>query len=304
MILPDPADAIAVPGAWTHRTVSANGARFHLVEAGSGPLVLLLHGFPMYWYTWRTLVPQLAEAGYRAVAIDLRGYGGSDKTPHGYDPLSLATDILGVVRSLGARDAVVVGHGWGGLLAWTLARTNPDVVRAIAPVSMPHPNVLREALLRNGAQRRAARYVWGYQVPILPERRLVHDDASAVGRILRERSAHTGWLDDGVESNFRAAMLATASAHCALEYHRWAIRSIPRRDGRAFTSVLESPVAMPVLQVHGRLDPSILLSSVAGSADFAAGPYVECVLDTGHHPHEESPHEFGSALTGWLASLG
>jgi len=300
--LPDPDEAIAAGGPWDHRTVAANGARFHLVEAGRGPLVVLLHGFPTYWYTWREQIPPLVAAGHRVVAVDLRGYGGSDKTPHGYDPLSLCADITGVIKTLGERSAVIVGHGWGGLLAWTMAAARPDVTRAIVPVAMPHPARLRAALLRSRAQRRAARYVLAAQVPLLPERRLTEDDAARVGHILRTRSLDPGWLDGGVEEMFRAAMLAPASAHCALEYHRWAIRSIPRRDGRAFMAAVESPVSVPVLQVHGSRDPSILPSSVAGSQAGAAGPYDLVWIDAGHYVHEERPAQFASTLSDWLAT--
>ena len=86
-------------GPWTHRDVAANGARFHIAEMGDGPLVLLLHGFPQFWWTWRQQLTALADAGFRAVAMDLRGVGGSDRTPRGYDPANLALDVTGVIRS-------------------------------------------------------------------------------------------------------------------------------------------------------------------------------------------------------------
>ena len=94
--------------------VAANGARFHVALVGDGPLVLFLHGFPEFWWAWRHQLPAVAAAGYCAAAMDLRGYGASDKPPRGYDLSTLAADVAGVIRSLGARDAVVVGHGWGG----------------------------------------------------------------------------------------------------------------------------------------------------------------------------------------------
>ncbi len=187
--LPEPDDAVQWQGPWTHRNVAANGARFHVVEMGEGPLVLLLHGFPTYWWTWRRLLAELAGAGYRAVAMDLRGYGGSDHTPHGYDPMTLSADVAGVVRSLGAADAVVVGQGWGGLLAWSVSVMHPNVVRGIVPVSCPHPMRLRDAMRADRAQRRAARYVYGFQVPLVPERRLTEHDAAKVGAMLRSWSA-------------------------------------------------------------------------------------------------------------------
>ncbi len=105
-------------GPWTHRDVSANGARFHVVELGDGPLALFLHGFPQFWWTWREQLTAFADAGYRAVAMDLRGIGGSDKPPRGYDPLTATMDVTGVIRALGESNAVLVGHGLGAGLAW------------------------------------------------------------------------------------------------------------------------------------------------------------------------------------------
>jgi pimeloyl-ACP methyl ester carboxylesterase len=102
--------SIYLDGPWSHRSVSANGTRFHIAEHGEGPLVLLLHGFPEFWWTWRRQLRTLSEAGYRAVAVDLRGYGGSDKPPRGYDLVTAASDAAGLVRALGEANAVVVGH--------------------------------------------------------------------------------------------------------------------------------------------------------------------------------------------------
>src|SRR6202451_1362390 len=113
--------AIYVPGPWSHRPVSANGTRFHIAENGEGPLVLLLHGFPQFWWTWRQQLETLAAAGYRAVAADLRGYGGSDKPPRGYDLVTAASDAAGVVRAVGEANAGVVGRDWRGLAARPVA---------------------------------------------------------------------------------------------------------------------------------------------------------------------------------------
>src|SRR4249920_1684527 len=151
MSVPD-ASVVHIAGPWAHRAVAANGARFHVAELGEGPLVLLLHGFPEFWWAWRHQVVALAAAGYRAAAMDLRGYGASDKPPRGYDAGTLAGDVAGVIRSLGVADAVVVGHDWGGLLAWTLGATHPKVVRRLCAVSIPHPLRMRRALLTDRRQ--------------------------------------------------------------------------------------------------------------------------------------------------------
>ena len=128
------------------RTTTANGISFAHLEAGEGPLVLLLHGFPQFWWTWRAQLPALAAAGFRAVAPDLRGYGASDKPPRGYDLPTLAADVAALVRALGERDAVVVGHDWGGLLGWTTAALHPRSVRRLVVLSAPHPRRLRAAV--------------------------------------------------------------------------------------------------------------------------------------------------------------
>src|SRR5258707_1258019 len=130
---------IFIDGPWSHRSVSANGTRFHVAESGDGPLVLLLHGFPEFWWTWREQLSSLKGAGFRAVAVDLRGFGGSDKPPRGYDLVTAASDAAGLVRSLGEANAVVVGHDLGGAVAWSQATHFPKGLRRLAGVPMLHP---------------------------------------------------------------------------------------------------------------------------------------------------------------------
>ncbi len=302
-MLPDPNDVVRAAGPWTHRDIAANACRFHVVEAGDGPLVVLLHGFPTFWWTWRHQLVSLAAAGYRAVAMDLRGYGGSDHTPHGYDPLTLAADVAGVIRTLGEPSAVVVGHGWGALVAWTVAAQHPDVVRAVGSVGMPHPALLRKAFMGDPAQRKLAHYLLGFQRPFVPERQLTRDDAALVETFLRRWSG-SAWPDEETARVYRAAMLVPNTAHCSIEFHRWAIRSIPRRDGRRFQDAVADPVDVPVLQVHGRLDGAVLPTSVDGSEAYVAATFTRVDLDgVGHFPQEEDPAAFDAALLPWLETL-
>src|SRR5690242_7006033 len=161
-----------IDGPWEHRFVAANGARFHVAEQGEGPVVLLLHGFPQFWWAWRHQMQALADAGYRACAMDLRGYGASDKPPRGYDTRTSATDVASVLRSLGASRAAVVGHGWGGWIAWSMPTLQPTVTRAIASLSMPHPLVFRRASFTSARQARANAYLAGLQRPFVPEHQM------------------------------------------------------------------------------------------------------------------------------------
>jgi pimeloyl-ACP methyl ester carboxylesterase len=295
------ASVVLPEGPWTHRAIAANGARFHVAELGEGPLVLLLHGFPMFWWTWRRQLVTLAEAGYRAVAMDLRGYGGSDKTPRGYDPFTLTGDVAGVIRSLGSVGATLVGHGWGGFLAWTCAVMQPDTVDRLAVVGAPHPRRMRAAMAADGHQVAASAHVLRFQSPWLPERHLVRDDGAFVEELLREWSA-SGWPDPPTAARYRAAMQVENTAYCSMEYYRWAVRSLVRPDGMRFARRMRTPITCPVLQLHGAKDPAILPGTAAGSGRYVAGPYTWALLPrVGHFPHEEDPAGFDGALLDWLA---
>jgi pimeloyl-ACP methyl ester carboxylesterase len=295
------AASVYLSGPWSHRSVSANGVRFHVAESGEGPLVLLLHGFPQFWWTWREQLSSLSAAGFRAVAPDLRGYGGSDKPPRGYDLVTAASDAAGLIRSLGEANAVVVGHDWGGLVAWTMAAYFPKVVRRLAVVSAPHPLRLRSAVLSDPLhQGRSVSYTLGFQLPRWPERRLLRDDAEEVGRMLSEWSA-PGWPDPQTARRYQDAMSVPTVAHCALEYYRWYLRSRLRPDGVRFTRMMRTPIQAPTLHLHGAIDPCILPSSARGSGVHVDAPYRWRLLDgAGHFPHEEVPERFDLELRSWL----
>jgi pimeloyl-ACP methyl ester carboxylesterase len=280
--------------------VAANGARFHVAVAGDGPLVLFLHGFPEFWWAWRHQLVALAEAGFRAAAMDLRGFGASDKPPRGYDPMTLAADAAGVIRSLGERDAVVVGHGLGGAVAWTAGVVHPRQVRRLVPVSMPHPRRLRRAHLTDPRQLAASRHLAGYQAPFAPERRLVADGGLEVLRLLHAWSA-PGWPDGEAATRYCEAIRIPGVAHCAMESFRWGVRSVPRPDGLRYARRMSSPVTVPTLQIHGVLDPSVAVRSAQGSDRYVEADYrLHLMPGVGHFPHEEDSAEFTRVLLEWL----
>lgn len=280
---------VLVDGAWRHRDVTASGLRFHVAEHGpkDGPLVLLLHGFPEFWWSWRHQLVALGDAGFHAVAPDLRGYGATDKPPRGYDAYTLASDVAALVRALGARDAYVVGHDWGGILTWATATLHPQVVNRIAVLSVPHPLRFNEALLSSAAQLKLSSYIGYFQVPKMPENRLQQGDLIAE---LLDRWGGPGFPDAETESRCREAMTIPAAAHCALEYYRWAVRSRLRPSGVRYLKLLAAGVRAPVLHLHGAVDGCILPQSVHGSDAYAPHGYALHVLEgVGHFPHEEAP---------------
>ncbi|MEU9887291.1 alpha/beta hydrolase [Sphaerisporangium sp. NPDC051011] len=290
-----------IPGPWTHRSVHAGNGMFHIAEAGEGPLVLLLHGFPQFWWTWRRQLVSLPEAGYRAVAVDLRGYGASDKPPRGYDLPTIAGNIAGLVRALGETCAIVIGHDWGGLVAWTMAAMDPKVVRRLVTVSAPHPLRLRQAMLTEPfGQLKASGHLLGFQLPLLPERRLTKNGAARVGRMLEAWSGPE-WPQEDVSRTYQDVFRIPTVAHCALEYHRWFMRSQIRPDGRRYRKLMRAELEMPTLQVHGALDTCTLPRTAQGSSRYVAAPYRWRLIEgAGHFPHEERPEQFDEELLNWL----
>jgi pimeloyl-ACP methyl ester carboxylesterase len=275
-----------------------------VAEAGTGPLVILLHGFPEFWWSWRHQLPALAAAGRRAVAVDLRGYGDSDKPPRGYDLWTLSGDVAGLVRALGERQADLVGQDWGGILGWCTAALHPRVVRSVTVLAAAHPRAMGQALLRDPAQRSAARYLATFQVPWLPERDLARDGAVLVEEILRDGAAPR-WRASSeftaVVRRYREAMLIPAAAHCALEYYRWVGRSQFRFDGRRFSRAVDRVARVPVLQLHGADDPYVLERTARRSARWAGNGYrYEVLPGVGHFVQQEAPGQTTALLTEFL----
>jgi pimeloyl-ACP methyl ester carboxylesterase len=299
---------ILVEGPWTHRTVRANGIALHVAEVGAGPLVLFLHGFPQFWWTWRQQLVDLADAGFRAVAVDLRGFGASDKPPRGYDAPNLAADIAALVGALGERDAMIVGNDVGGLLAWTIAAQQPRVARRLAVIGAAHPLRLRQAVATEprGQAHASAYALRDFQVPRRPEARLTRD-LVYVRRLFdtwtgpRWRGT-PGYVAD-VE-RYAEALCIHPVAHCSLEYFRWLVRSQLRPDGRRYARSLREPVSVPVLQLHGDLDGCVLTRTAQGSGRYVNAEYEWRLLDgVGHFPQNEAPDVVSGELVRW-AKLG
>lgn len=289
------------PGPWAHRNLTARGTRFHVAlagpeaPAGAGPLTLLVHGFPECWWTWRHVIPALAQAGHRVAALDLRGFGGSDRPPSGYDLVTLAQDLAAVVRSLGHERAVVVGAGLGGQIAWALPSLAPDLTTAIVPVGAPHPLALR-SLRARALSGPALQYV-SLRIPGLAERRL------------RSRSALEGLLRSWAGPHTREVLAEEAPYYAELLSRPGAARSAlePLRNlvlSRAETAALDKPVTVPVLSMQGELDPVQPAQAYARDTHHVAGNLRQVTIHrSGHFPQEETPAGFVRALLPFLADV-
>ena len=309
---PDPS-VVRIDGPWRHLEVHANGIRFHVVEAEpkaddsaeaviERPLVILLHGFASFWWSWRHQLRDLRSA--RVVAVDLRGYGGSDKPPRGYDGWTLAGDTAGLVRALGHQSATLIGHADGGLVCWATSVLHPRMVRAIAVVSSPHPAALRASALTQRDQGRALLpWMMRYQVPMWPERLLTRHNAAELERLVRSR-ADSKWVasEDFSETVawMRQAIQIPSAAHSALEYQRWAVRSQLKSEGRRFMRLMKRQLTVPMLHIRGDADPYVLADPVDRTRLYAPhGEYVS-IAGAGHFAHEEAPDEVNDQLARFL----
>ena len=235
---------------WIHREENVGGIRLHWVEAGAGPLVLLLHGFPEHGLAWRNQLPALAAAGFRAVAPDLRGYGLSEK-PEGvssYGVRHLAGDVASLVRHLGYERTHLVGHDWGGAIAWCVPALHPGLVERLAILNAPHPILFRKKLA-TFAQARRSSYVFFFQLPVLPERSLTRHRAGFIKRMLRRDLVTPGSFSPEDVEAYREAFLRPGAATATINYYRAAFRSGMRVPG-----LRRSLAGVPTLVLWGEGD--------------------------------------------------
>ena len=277
--------------------VTAHGLRFHTVSEGppDGRLVLLLHGFPEFWYSWRHQLPALGACGLRAVAPDLRGYNLSDR-PRGvraYDLDLLAGDIAALVGALGADQADLVGHDWGGAVAWHTAAHHPQRVRRLAVLSCPPPAALAQALLRDPGQRRRSAYMFFFQLPYWPERRL---GGARLRDWIRSWAGRGDVFSEEDLDRYVEAFAQPGALSAALNYYRAAFR-------RSFRTLRERPrpVEAPTLVLWGQTDRILGVDLLRGLDRFVAGPLrVEVVPGAGHFVQQEAPEAVSRLLCEFL----
>lgn len=280
--------------------MSANGARFHVASMGRGPLVLLVHGCPEFWWAWRDQLPAVAAAGYRAVAVDLRGFGASDKPPAGYDVPTACDDLAAIVRSLGHDRAAIVGHGLGGWLTWSMPGLRPEVTAAIVPVGAIHPAVVHGAAWRHPRQWRANRHLRMMEAPFASERQHL-----TVARRLREWSgADHEWLHPEVVARYTEAMAVPFAGQAAAEHLRWFHRCRVTPSGIRYLHRVREAITVPVLHVRGEQDPTFLPALTGESRRFTKGALQTTeVSGVGHFVPEEAPEAMNSLLIPWLAAV-
>jgi pimeloyl-ACP methyl ester carboxylesterase len=313
-----------------HRTLETNGIHLHAMEQGQGPLVLLLHGFPESWYSYRHQMPVLAQAGYRVLAPDQRGYGDSEK-PHAieaYDIVSLANDAAGLIDAMGEKQAIVVGHDWGAQVAWHVALLHPERVRAVVGMSVPFGGRARSAPLARLKETFKDKffYMLYFQEPGVAETELELDvqrslrmfyysgsgDASdggaftphaASARLLdtmRDPDQLPAWLGEA-DLDYQTAQFERSGFRGPINWYRNFDRSWERSEQLAGKSIEQ-----PALFITGKRDPVLRWSQRALARMPQFMPQLrETVLlpDCGHWVQQERPEAVNAALLKFLKQL-
>ncbi len=276
--------------------ISANGIQFHYVEEGTGELVILLHGFPEFWYGWKNQIPVLSKQ-YRVVAPDMRGYNLSDKPENvsDYRIETLAKDIAELIKALGAKKAIVVGHDWGAAVAWAVAAFHPEIVNKLAILNVPHPTEMSRALMGfNLAQWKKSWYIFFFQLPFIPEKVVgtAKFFKNTFNKMLMKKTA----ISEEDLQKYIAAYRQPNAVKSAIAYYRAAFRS-------TFSKQKPFPkIKMPVLMLWGEHDIALGKEMTYNTKRYCENS-LEIIYDStsGHFVQHDNPDWVNQHLLNFFA---
>lgn len=265
-----------------------NGAvKIHYVVEGKGPLVVMIHGFPDYWATWKPLMATLSAAGYRTVALDNRGYNlsGQPKGEAAYAMPNLVGDVAAVIAAEGQKNAVVIGHDWGAAIAWNVALTRPDVVNKLIIMSVPHPAGMARELATNKAQQEGSNYARNFQ------------KEGSEKNLTAEGLA--GWVKDPKEKPGYVAAFKRSDFAAMMNYYR---ANYPKGVGEtAAAPVVFPPIKVPVLVIHGMKDTALNAAGHNGTWDHVTADTTILMIPTaGHFVQHDAQDLVDRTIKDWL----
>ncbi|MCA1635422.1 MAG: alpha/beta hydrolase [Acidobacteria bacterium] len=283
-----------------HGFAQVGDVRLHYAECGGGErLVILLHGFPECWYSWRHQLKALGD-DYHVVAPDMRGYNLSDKPPHvkDYRVERLVDDVTGLIRHFGARQAAVVGHDWGAAVAWAVAEKHPEYVWKLAALQVPPGKVWA----KNMSLRQFLKswYMFFFQLPSIPEWFISRDDFAGIEQTLR-KTARPGTFSDADIAVLKAALREPGALTAAVNYYRANLGPLLLRRFKGGEETGDVRVRVPTLFIYGERDFAIVPKTVEGVGEHVAAPYREVRLGRANHwVQQEHPAEVNGALLSFL----
>lgn len=277
-----------------HGFLDTNGVRLHYVSRGQGPLMLFLHGFPEFWYSWRHQLDHFADH-YTCVALDLRGYNESDK-PEGLDAYRLnvlVDDVRGAIEALGYDRAVLVGHDWGGAIAWAFAYTYPELLQSLIVMNIPHPAKFVEGL-RTPQQLLKSWYIGLFQLPLLPELLLQAGDYWLIQQALRGMAIDKSTFSDADLQKYKAAAAKPGALTAMINYYRAFALSGQWQQSWGVLDV-------PTLLIWGEDDAALGKELSFGTEDYVRDLRLRYIPDCGHWVQQDRPHQVNALMREFLA---
>lgn len=283
-----------------HVSIQTNGIQLHVVQAGpdSGPMVILLHGFPEFWYGWQKQLSALGAAGYRVWAPDQRGYNLSEKPPGvaAYTLDTLAADVIGLIDATGRAQVSLVSHDWGGLVAWWVALHAPQRVQKLAVLNMPHPLVMRRTLRRSVAQVWKSWYIFFFQLPWLPEAVMRARNWHFAARALQGTSRRGTFSAANLEQ-YRLAWSQPGACAAMLHWYRALGRHRPRLPA-------DPRIRIPTLLIWGAQDYNLGIAMAQPSIELCDQGKLVVVEEATHWVQHEEPARVNQLLVDFLALSG
>lgn len=279
-----------------HRTIQGDGAVLHVAVAGSGPPVILLHGFPENWQSWRHQIPALVAAGYSAWMPDLRGYNrsGIPARRDAYHLRHLIADVAAIVRATKHPRAHIVGHDWGGIIAWTFAGNYPALVDRLVILNAPHMQIYLDKVWRTSQAFRSG-YVLFFLLPVVPERVLAAGHFWLVRRMFRLMPARRATFTDADIDDYIRGLAQPGALKAALDYYRANV--LPGKVRLASHARTDAET----LIIWGEQDPALGSFLLEGTQRFAPRLRIHCIPSAGHWVQNEAPDEVNHALVRFLA---
>jgi epoxide hydrolase 4 len=282
------------------RTVEANGFAFAVDEAGDGDrLALCLHGFPESRFSWRAQMPLLAELGYRVWAPDLRGYGETEPRPQDVDSYRmerLLEDVAALIDAAGAREVMLVAHDWGAAVAWTFAARKVRPLTRLIIMNVPHPAVFAQVLRRSPKQMLRSWYMAFFQIPGLPERLLLANDARAIRRAFSGMAKDKSRFPDPVLDRYAADAQRPGAMTGMINWYRAAARHPD------FMREPWAKIEIPTLVIWGEADAALGLETLEGTDAFVADLQIKRLPGVSHWVQQEAPEAVNALMADWLAT--
>ncbi len=270
---------------WKEEFVQTNDINLHYVTAGSGKLMLMLHGFPEFWYSWRYQIKEFSE-NYKVVALDLRGYNKSDRPSNksAYKMDEFIKDVEGAIKGLGYEDCILVAHDWGAAIAWSFAYAHPEMVEKLIIMNVPHPVKFQQGL-KTFQQLRKSWYIFFFQLPLLPELWLKSNNYQIIGRLFSEMAIDKSAFSVVDIQAYKDAAAEPGALTAMVNYYRNIFQKLLNKRNKRVTSKLE----IPTLMIWGEEDTALGKELTYGTDEYVKDLELKYIPNCSHWVQQEKP---------------